>query len=198
MNLLDIIAGVAIIYGAFKGFMNGAIREIFSLLGLIIGLWMALRLAFLLANWYRDTVEIPADLVPLVSFLTAFAIGFVLMMVIGRLLSGFLKATHLSLVDKIAGGAVGAAKWAFFVGGLFILVGNANILPERWPEDSISYKPLTGFSKGVYAYSGGLVSSAGDVLTEVEDYFHDLDSTRTGSDSLSVPNDSLQAHGGRN
>lgn len=198
MNLLDIIAGVAIIYGAFKGFMNGAIREIFSLLGLIIGLWMALRLAFLLANWYRDTVEIPADLVPLVSFLTAFAIGFVLMLLVGRLLSGFLKATHLGLLDKVAGGAVGAAKWAFFVGGLFILIGNVKVLPERWPEESLSYKPLTGFSKGVYAYSGGLISSTGDVLNEVEDYFQDLDSTRTGSDSLDIPPDSLQAYGGRN
>ena len=51
MNLIDIVALVLIGLGAWRGVKNGMIKEVAGLLGLVIGVWAGMRLAFVFANY---------------------------------------------------------------------------------------------------------------------------------------------------
>ena len=43
MNYLDIVIAIPLLYGLIKGFTNGLIKEITGLLGLIIGVYVAIN-----------------------------------------------------------------------------------------------------------------------------------------------------------
>ena len=53
MNYLDIVIAIALLYGLVKGFTNGLIKEITGLLGLIIGVYVAINFSsyLLLRYW---------------------------------------------------------------------------------------------------------------------------------------------------
>lgn len=194
VNFIDIVVAVAIGWGLFKGFSNGVIKEIAGLLGVIVGIWAGLRLAFIFADYYRENWELPEKFVPFLAFFTAFALGLLAIFLIGRLLSKLLDAAMLGMVNKVAGAVFGGLKWALIVGSLFSILGNSAILPQETRDNSATYPYLTAYTKGVHEYSVGLIPAAKNVFAEMETYFTGIDSVQ--SDTLPAPsfrkNDSLQ------
>ena len=178
MNLIDIVAIVALGFGAWRGFKNGVIHEVFGLLGLIIGIWAGMRLAFIFANWYRDNLEIPENILPLIAFLTAFAIGVGIFLLAGKLATMVLKTVQLNLPNRIAGAVFGAAKWAFIAGTLLSMIGISEVITQETKDNSATYPMLSAYTKGVQQYTLGLLPFVKNVFGEMEDYFVDLDSIR--------------------
>ncbi len=178
MNLIDIIALVAIGFGAFRGFKNGIILELAGLLGLIVGIWAGLRLAFLFADYYKENFDIPDNYIPLIAFLTAFLIGIGAVWLAGRLLNKFVNSVALGLPNRLGGAVFGAAKWAFIAGTVLSLVGNSEVISQDTRESSKAYPILGAYCKAVQGYTIGLIPAASNVFHDVEEYFVDLDSTR--------------------
>lgn len=188
MNLIDVVALVAIGFGAWRGFRNGVIIEVASLLGLIVGVWAGLRLAFIFANYYRENFDLPDNYIPLLAFLSAFLLGIAAVYLVGRLLNSFVNSIALGIPNRLAGATFGAAKWAFLFGTVLTLVGNSLLISKETQEGSIAYPALSAYCKGVQGYTVGAIPAARNVLEDVESYFVSLDSIRgvqrTPSDSL--------------
>lgn len=192
MNFLDIFALGVLGYGAYKGFKNGVIIEVASLLGLIIGFWAGMRLAFIFAHYYRDHFQLPEKWVPSIAFFTAFAIGLGAVYLAGWAATKLVNTAQLELPNRLAGLGFGVLKWGFLVGALFCIIGNAEILAKKTTEESVAYPALTTYSKVVQGYSIGLIPQARNVLDDMEHYFVQLDSAQrdsfpTPADSASTP-----------
>lgn len=186
MNLIDIVALVLIGLGAWRGVKNGMIKEVAGLLGLVIGVWAGMRLAFVFANYYRDNFDIPDNYIPLIAFLTAFLLGIGVVYLLGRLLHKVVHSVALGLPNRAAGAVFGAAKWAFLVGTLLSLIGGSKLMGEETIEGSKAYPILNTYCKGVQNYTIGLVPAASNVFNDVEDYFVGLDSTRNARQGMPV------------
>lgn len=184
MNLIDIVALVAIGFGFWRGFRNGVIIEVASLLGLIVGIWAGLRLAFIFANYYRDNFDLPENWIPLLAFLTAFLLGIAAVYLVGRLLNSFVNSIALGIPNRMAGGAFGAAKWAFLFGTVLSLIGNSQVIPQETRDNSVAYPALEEYCKGVQGYTVGLIPAARNVFKDVETYFVSLDSIRDEQQDL--------------
>jgi membrane protein required for colicin V production len=178
VNFLDILALVVLAYGAYKGFRNGVVIEVAGLIGLIIGFWAGMRLAFLFAGYYRDNFQFPEKWVPAIAFFTAFAIGLGAVYLAGWAATKLLNAAQLDLPNRLAGLGFGVLKWGFLLGAFFSIIGNAQILPKETVEGSAAYPVATGYSKIVQGYTIGLIPQASNVLRDMEHYFVSLDSTR--------------------
>lgn len=179
MNFIDIVALIAVGFGAFRGFQNGVIKEVTGLLGLIVGVWAGLRLSFFFADYYRDNFDILENYIPLLAFLTAFLLGVLAVWLAGKLLNKFVNSIALGLPNKLGGVVFGAAKWAFLVGTVLSLVINAQIISKETQESSVSYPILNNYCKAVQGYTIGLIPAASNVFKDVENYFVDLDSVRS-------------------
>jgi len=187
MNFIDVVALIAIGFGVYRGFRNGIILELAGLLGLIVGIWAGLRLAFLFADYYRDNFDIPDNYIPLIAFLTAFLIGIGGVWLLGRVLNKFVNSVALGLPNKLGGAVFGGAKWAFMIGTALSLVGNSQVIPEETRESSTAYPILGAYCKAVQGYTIGLVPAASNVFSDVEEYFVGLDSTRNVRKGDSIP-----------
>jgi membrane protein required for colicin V production len=186
MNFIDIIVLVAVGYGAFKGFRNGMVFEIAGLLGLIVGIWAGLRLAFIFADYYKEHFELPGKWIPLLAFMTAFVLGMGGVWLAGRIVNGIVNQVQLGIVNTAAGAVFGGLKWAFVVGTFLSLIGNSLVLPKEVQESSVTYPIVTGYCSVVQGYSIGLLPKARNVFEDVDSYFVSLDSTRRAQDSLAT------------
>ncbi len=189
MNFLDIFALIALGWGAYKGFKNGVLIEVAGLIGLVIGFWAGMRLAFLFADYYRDHFQLPEKWIPAIAFFTAFAIGIGAVYLAAWAATKLLQTAQLNLPNRLAGGIFGVLKWGFLVGAFFTIVGTSQILSPETTDGSKSYAILKGYSHGVQAYSIGLIPAAHNVMEDMERYFVSVDSVHR--EQKGAPADSL-------
>lgn len=105
MSFVDITLLVIILLVGFKGFYDGFIHEIFALIGVVTGIFFASRLALAMGvffNEYIYNINSPSLTIMLgfVIILAFFWIGF---LVLGFVLSRFIKLSGLGLMDRILG-----------------------------------------------------------------------------------------------
>ena len=189
MNFLDIVALIALGWGAYKGFRNGVLIEVAGLLGLLIGFWAGMRLAFLFADYYRDHFHFPEKWVPAIAFFTAFAVGIGSVYLAAWAATKLLQTAQLNLPNRLAGGLFGVLKWSFLVGAFFAIIGTSQILTPQTTEGSKSYAILKGYSHAVQGYTIGLIPAARNVMDDMERYFVSVDSVHDEQNGL--PSDSL-------
>jgi membrane protein required for colicin V production len=184
VNFLDIVALIALGWGAYKGFKNGVLIEVAGLIGLVIGFWAGMRLAFLFADYYRDHFHLPEKWVPAIAFFTAFAVGIGTVYLAAWAATKLLQTAQLNLPNRIAGGVFGVLKWGFLVGAFFMIVGTSQILTPATTEGSRSYAILKSYSHAVQGYTIGLVPAARNVLDDMEHYFVSVDSVHQEQERL--------------
>lgn len=181
LTYIDIVVLVAVGFGFIRGWTNGIIKEVAGMVGVILGLWAGLRLAWIFADYYRENFEVPEAVIPLIAFLSAFLLVLVGVILIGRLLKKILEKASLSGFDKIAGALFGGLKLAFIVGTLVGLVGKSGFLPSETKEKSVTYPYLIVFTEAVTDYSIGLIPAAKNTFGEMDEYFDGLRGDKSGS-----------------
>ncbi len=131
MNGLDygIIALIAL--GAVYGLSRGAFRMITSVVSLVAAIWIASlyyeNAAAILHSGFGGTTT--ADAVA--GYVILFVAVFALIEIIGRAVTGLLRAIHLGWADRLLGSALGAAI-AAVIAGLAVMTLTA-LLPADAP-----------------------------------------------------------------
>ena len=120
VNFLDIVIAIPLIYGAYKGFRNGFIMEIFSILALFVGLYAAFTFSDQLTALFVDTQKEEPEYLPAVIFIVLLVGVGVGVYFAGKALEKIIKITMLSTPNRIAGGVIGTAKYLYFTGSVLM------------------------------------------------------------------------------
>ncbi len=117
--LIDISFAVLLVIAVMRGYRQGFFIGIFSLLGVIIGIAAAMKLSLVTAAWISGRVQIPAEWLPLISFLLIFIVVLLLVRLGARAIE---QAVALVLPDWLnrLGGAVFFAAIYFLVFSVFL------------------------------------------------------------------------------
>jgi membrane protein required for colicin V production len=109
MNILDIIIIAAVIFFLIRGIFRGIVREIGSLAGVVLGIW--------LANAYHPTLALllksfipPGKYLPLIAFALIFLVVLVLCNLLGWLLKKLFQRIFLGWMDRILGACLALLK----------------------------------------------------------------------------------------
>ena len=141
MSPLDIIIALPLLFFAFKGWRRGAVKEITTLAGIVVGCRLAARLATAAAQW----LHIEGNGAVLAGFLVIFAAAIVAAYILGRAVEGFLKLVKADGINHLLGALGGLACGLCILSVLlnFILfVDNEHhlITPEAQAK-SVLYRP---------------------------------------------------------
>ncbi len=123
MSLLDILLWAVLLGFAAKGFMKGFVREVCSLLGLVIGGWAAF-------TYYQSAGAVLGKLIhlpPMATSVAAFlcillAIG-LLFFLVGHLLTVILKIALLGGINRVGGVIFGLMQGALLLSIVLYLAG---------------------------------------------------------------------------
>ena len=130
IQLLDIILGLILAWGAYKGYRRGLIMELLSIATLIV----TLMVIFIVFTKGLTGIEnlIGFEFPPSMSFFTFFLLYIVIIFVVNKLGRYFQKKINYSILndfDNIAGAAVSLFKFAIFLSILLNLGSFVGIEP---------------------------------------------------------------------
>lgn len=127
MSGLDIIIAIVVLIGLWRGFQVGLIKTAVGLMGWFVALIAATRLATSIAPQLSSLVENPV-LQTALAFLIVVVVILAIMHALAFIFSSALKTLNLSVLDKMAGGVLGAAKNVLMV--LVVLSISAPLLVQ--------------------------------------------------------------------
>lgn len=127
MSGLDTIIAIVVLIGLWRGFQAGLIKTAVGLMGWFVALIVATRLATLIAPQLSSLVANPV-LQTALAFLIVVIVILAIMHLLAFIFSSALKTLNLSVLDKMAGGVLGAAKNTLMV--LVVLSISAPLLVQ--------------------------------------------------------------------
>src|SRR5450631_3825852 len=128
MNLADLLILALLVVSVVSAFIKGFFVEVFSLVGVILGLFFAA------ANYGRFAplvfrVVQNREASNLIAFLVIALVVMLLAGLAGRLLRGLLRGVGLGIVDRMLGAVFGLVKGCVVV--TLILMGVVAFLPRQ-------------------------------------------------------------------
>lgn len=129
MGLVDIAILVILCFFLLKGVFRGLLKEICSLLGLILGGVFAFTFHLPLAQFLQDSFNLPAQLCIWGAFLAIFLLVVVLFGVIGFVLNRFVKLVFLGGFNRLAGAIFGIIQGVVIL-AMIILALNSSVAPD--------------------------------------------------------------------
>ncbi len=127
MSGLDIVIAIVVLIGLWRGFQVGLIKTAVGLAGWFIALIAATRLAGVVSPQLSGLIQNPV-LQMAMAFLLVVIIILAIMHLVAFVFSGVLKTLRLGVLDKMAGGVLGAAKNVLIV--LVVLSVSAPLLVQ--------------------------------------------------------------------
>jgi membrane protein required for colicin V production len=146
MNYIDLALALLLLLAAFRGYSNGFVAEVASLLALVLGIWGAIHFSHLMTGFITDTFDYHPKYLGLISFLITFAIIVLIIYLIGKAVETMLYAIALGFLNKLAGILFGIIKSALILSVLLLIFDefdeDAHILPKDVKEGSHMYEPV--------------------------------------------------------
>lgn len=147
MNYFDVAVGSIVLLLGLKGLMNGFSKELFGLIGIVGGLFVASHIGGPIGRFLNESLLHfeTATAVNLVGFVFTVGIFWLLMVALG---AGFKRLSSLSglgIVDQILGFFVGASKFFFIMSVIVYALFSVTAIRENFGDkmkDSVFFKPM--------------------------------------------------------
>ena len=161
MNLLDSIIVVILLFALIRGFIQGLIRQLFSIAGFILGIIAAHLFAGKLAPYLSDFFNTSLSFMHPLSFFLIFMAAVIISSIIGRLFHHLIAFAALGALNRISGMIVSSLKYAIVIGLLLNLYAaidkNGRFISMETRESTLFYSPLRHFGEIMLPYIDEIV-----------------------------------------
>ena len=146
-NYFDIIIAVIVLLLGIKGFINGFVKEVFGLVGLVGGVYFASRLADTAAA-FIDTNFLHLEnvaLLKLIGFLAILIVVWLGVTILGAIFSKLTSASGLGFLNRLFGFIAGGGKYFLIFALIVTALSNVSLVKdnlEKHVKDSMLYPYL--------------------------------------------------------
>lgn len=126
MSYFDLFFGLVLAWGAYRGFSKGLIKELASILGVIIGVFLAKNYYPYLDIKLKPIFESEAGFISILSAILIFLLTIMVFKIIAKFLTKFLKIIALGLLNRIIGSVFGIFKTVLLLCILVFIFSNIN------------------------------------------------------------------------
>lgn len=159
MSLVDILILVILAVFLLKGVIRGLLKEVCSLLGLILGGVFAFTFHLALARSLQQFFDLPQQLCVWGAFLTIFLLVVIVFGVLGFVLSRFVKVVFLGGVNRLTGALFGLVQGVVLL-SMVVLALNSSMVPKRahgMLRESQLAPPFATLGQSIYEGSRELI-----------------------------------------
>lgn len=139
MSLFDLAILLILVFFSFQGFRNGLVKEVLTLSGLVVALFVALYYMDPLAGWISGVVDLSEEGASVLSATLLFTAVFLIALITAHLIRKFLEVIHLNLLNRLLGLIFGGVKSALAISLVLILLAGWNFPGEEVRQDSLIY-----------------------------------------------------------
>ena len=147
MNYLDIILSIPLLWGLYKGLKRGIIKELASLLALILGIYGAVHFSEQLQPTLQANTSIDESFLPIITFAATFIIIVLMVRLLGLLLDQIIKMVALGMISRLLGGVFGVLKTAFIISSLLLIFNTLDyhleLIQSEQKKNSLLYQSIS-------------------------------------------------------
>jgi len=158
MNWIDFIIIILLVFGLARGFINGFIKELASLLALILGIWGAIKFSSFTAERLYDFFDMTGQYVGIIAFLITFVLIVIGVHFVGLVVDKFIDKISLGFLNSLLGLVFGVFKSALILSVIFTVLNAIDakhkFLPRKQIEDSRLYSPIADIAPAIFPVIG--------------------------------------------
>ncbi len=130
MILIDILVWAILLVFVVKGFMKGLVREVCSLVGLVMGIWAACKYYPSLSAALWHYIHLPHYVSATISFVLIFLIIGLLFYFLGHFLTVLFKFSLLGGINRVGGLIFGFLQGALVL-SILLWLGTTKPMPVK-------------------------------------------------------------------
>lgn len=154
MNYFDIVTGILLILAIIKGFKNGLIIELASLVALVLGLFGAIQFSSITESYLIDYID--SSYIGIAAFIITFILIVVGVHLVAKAVDKLVSAIALGMINRVLGAIFSLLKYAFIISVIIAILGSfektVDLIPEEQKESSHLYKPLQSIAPALFPY----------------------------------------------
>jgi membrane protein required for colicin V production len=154
MNVFDIVIVVFLLYGFIKGIMKGLFIEVASLVALIGGIWGSIHFSYFVGDFLKESITWSEKKISLAAFAITFVIIIVVISLLGKFLTKLASLAALGFMNKILGGIFGLVKIGLVLSIVFVFFHRLNstisFIKKETLEESILYETVKNIAPAIF------------------------------------------------
>lgn len=168
MNLLDFLILIPIAYFCYRGFVNGIIKEVFSIVGIMLGVFLTFQYMDPVGAAITPLFEEKSSFIPFISAIIIF-IGTLSVVHLAAFLSKkFLETIKLNFVNRIAGSVFGFLKSGIVVSAILLILAGFSIPSKESRQDSATYSYIIYLAPWTYDSVATIYPGAEDFTSTIQ------------------------------
>lgn len=166
--IIDILFAIIVILALIKGYRNGVVVAIFSVIGLLVGLAAAIKLSTLVAEYLKDAVNISGKWLPVISFAIVFLAAVMLVRLGAAAIQKTLELVMLGWINRLAGIILYFMLYTIIFSVILFYADKVHLLTTATIVSSGTYN-------FIQPWGPRAIDSLGVVLPFFKNMFHELE-----------------------
>lgn len=146
ISYVDIILAIPLCWGVIQGVRHGLVKEIASLIAIIIGIYVARYWSVGVADFLTDITRWTPDICQIIAYILVFIMVALIIHLLAYMISKILSAIMLGWVNRLLGALFGVVKMLLI---LSLVLNIIALLDDYMPikdnkavKSSLLYKPI--------------------------------------------------------
>ncbi len=165
---LDLIFVIIIVFAIIKGYRQGLIVGIFSLIAVVIGLAAAMKLSTVMAGYIGKSVNISEKWLPVISFALVFIMVLILIRLGAKAVERTAQFVMLGWLNRLGGVLFYAAIYIIIFSVLLFYAGQMGFIKDEVIQQSATYS-------FVQPWGPKAINGFGDIIPAFKNMFADLE-----------------------
>ncbi len=158
MTKADLFLLVVFLIGAYSGYKEGFLMELFSILAIVLGVFGGFKLMGWAMIYLQEHFHADKATLPYIAFIIVFIVIVIAVTLIGRMFKHSIDKTFLGSIDRLMGACLGIFKAAFMISIIIWIADSLKFtLPEDWTAGSWLYPFTASLAPVVSSWIGGFI-----------------------------------------
>ncbi|WP_345081084.1 CvpA family protein [Nemorincola caseinilytica] len=168
---IDIVTLIVLVLFFVRGYMKGLVMAAFSVVAILLGLLVALKLSQSFAAWLLAHDYISTGWAQVASYIILFIVVVLLVRLVGNIIEKALEGMMLGTVNKLAGGLLYTFMGAVLWSSLLWLGARVHLFSAETIAASRSYPWLSELAPWFFRQAGRLMPFVQDTFTQLGHFF---------------------------
>ena len=169
--MIDIIVAIILILAAIKGYRQGLIVALFSVIAFIIGLAAALKLSVVVAGYIGQAVKISDKWLPIISFALVFLIVVLLVRLGARFIQRTVEFAMLGWLNRLGGILLYAGLYILIFSILIFYADQLGFMKPETKNESVTYAYIQPWGPKLMEGLGKIIPVFKGMFSDLEDFF---------------------------
>ena len=172
--ILDIIVAVILLLAIIKGYRQGLIVALFSLIAFVIGIAAAMKLSVVAAGYIGKAVNFSDKWLPIISFAVVFLIVVLLVRLGAKFIQKTVELAMLGWANRIGGILLYAGIYILIFSVLLFYADQMNLIKPETKTGSVTYSYIQPWGPKLMDGLGKIIPVFKGMFQDLEDFFDDV------------------------